>query len=80
MCKEVIYSQNSNFRQKTIALMKRPPSGVRLQNNMKSKGEKLLHFSHLLKKALDKLNKLRIIYVRYIHFENILNFTCRQYR
>ena len=39
MCKEVIYSQNSNFRQKTMALTKRPSSGVRLQNNMKAKGD-----------------------------------------
>ena len=34
-----MYSQKSNFRQKTIALMKPPSSGVRLQNNMKAKGE-----------------------------------------
>ena len=39
MCKEVMYSQNSDFQQKTIALTKRPSSGVRLQNNMKAKGE-----------------------------------------
>ena len=31
-------------------------------------------FSHLWKKALDELNKFRIIEVRYINFENILNF------
>ena len=39
MCKEVMYSQNSDFRQNTMALMKRPTSGVRLQNDMKAKGE-----------------------------------------
>ena len=39
MCKEVMYSQNSDFRQKTMALTKRPSSGVRLQNYMKAKGE-----------------------------------------
>ena len=39
MCKGVMYSQNSNIRQKTMALTKRPSSGVRLQNNMKAKGE-----------------------------------------
>ena len=61
MCKAVMYSQNSNFRPNTMALRKRPSSGVRLQNNMKAKGEQLLHFSHLLKKALDELNKLPII-------------------
>ena len=74
MCKEVIYSQNSNFRQKTMALTKLTSSRIRLQNNMLAKGEKLLHFSHLWKKALNELNKFRIIEVRYIQFENILNF------
>ena len=39
MCKEVLYSQNSYFLQKTIALTKRPSSGVGLQNNIKAKGE-----------------------------------------
>ena len=39
MCKEVMYSQNSDFRQKTMVLTKRPSSGVRFQNNMKAKGE-----------------------------------------
>ena len=39
MFKEVMYSHNSDFRQKTMALTKRPSSGVRLQNNMKAKGE-----------------------------------------
>ena len=39
MCKEVMYSQNSDFRQKTMTLTKRPSSGVRLQYNMKAKGE-----------------------------------------
>ena len=34
MWKEVIYSQNSNFRQKTMAWTKRPSSGVRLQTNV----------------------------------------------
>ena len=38
MCKEVMYSQKSDFRQKTTALTKRPSSGVRLQNNIKAKG------------------------------------------
>ena len=57
MCKEVMYSQNWDFRQKTMALTKRPSSGVRLQNNMKAKGEYLLYFCHLWKKALDELNK-----------------------
>ena len=38
MCKDVMYSQNSDFRQKTIALTKRPSSGERLKNNMKAKG------------------------------------------
>ena len=61
MCEEVMHSHNSDFRQMTMALTKRPSSGVRLQNNMKAKGEKLLHFSHLWNKALDELNKLRII-------------------
>ena len=46
---------------KENALTKRPLSGVRLQNNVKAKGEKLFHFSHVLKKALDELYKLRII-------------------
>ena len=39
MRKEVMYSRNSDFRQKTMTLTKRLPSGVRLQNNMKAKGE-----------------------------------------
>ena len=39
MCKEVMYSQNSDFRQKTMALTKRRLNVVRLQNNMKTKGE-----------------------------------------
>ena len=39
MCKEVMYLQNSDFLRKTMALTKRPSSGVRLQNNMKAKGE-----------------------------------------
>ena len=39
MCKEVMYSQNSGFRQKIMALTKRQSSGVRLQNNIKAKGE-----------------------------------------
>ena len=39
MCKDVMYSQNSDFRQKTMALTNRPSSGVRLQNNMKAKGK-----------------------------------------
>ena len=60
MCKEVMYSQNTDIRQKTMPLTKRPSSGVRLQNNMKAKGELLLQFSHLWK-ALDDFNKLRII-------------------
>ena len=39
MCKEVMYSQNLDFRQKTMALTKRQSSGVRLQNHIKAKGE-----------------------------------------
>ena len=39
MCEEVMYSLNSDIRQKTMALTKRPSSGVRLQNNMKAKDE-----------------------------------------
>ena len=39
MCKEVMYSRNSDFWQKTMALTNRPSSGVRLQNNMRAKGE-----------------------------------------
>ena len=39
MCKEVMYSRKSDFRQKTMTLTKRLSSGVRLQNNMKAKGE-----------------------------------------
>ena len=39
MCKEVMYSQNLDFRQSTMALPKRPSSGVRLQNNMTAKGK-----------------------------------------
>ena len=39
MCKEVIYSQNSNLWEKTKALTKRPSSWIRLQNNIKANGE-----------------------------------------
>ena len=39
MCTEVMYSQNSDFRQKTMTLTKRQSSGIRLQNNMKAKGK-----------------------------------------
>ena len=39
MRKEVMHSQYSDFRQKTMALTKRPSSWVRLQNNMKARGE-----------------------------------------
>ena len=34
MCKEVIYSQNSDIRQKTMALTKLLSSEVRFQNDM----------------------------------------------
>ena len=39
MCKEVMYSQNSDFRQKAMAWTKRSSSGVRLQNNIKAETE-----------------------------------------
>ena len=39
MCKEVMYSQNLDFQQKTMALTNRPSGEVRLQNNTKAKGE-----------------------------------------
>ena len=39
MSKEVEYSQNSDFRQKTMVLTKQPSSGVRFQNNIKAKDE-----------------------------------------
>ena len=44
-----------------MTLTNRPSSRVRLQINMKAKGEQLLNFSHLWKKILDELNKLHII-------------------
>ena len=73
MCKDVIYNRNSDLRQKTMLLTKRPSSGVNLQNNMKSNGEQLLHFNLLRKKALDELNKFHIMEVRHIHFLKFTN-------
>ena len=63
MCRDVIYLRYSDFRQKKMAWTLHKSGGVSLQSNMQAKGEYLLDFNRLWKKALNALSKFYIVKV-----------------